>query len=248
MLALAALLCAYTVSSVLLLRSQLPPAHRALVTRALGFGADAVDSEFDAVHRRAFSDCFLLRWSGCGRLVWSSELPDCIVEVPFMPPAHWAIVTRALELSADAVDSESDAVHRRSLPPTPHCRGLMLQWPQVVQWHAAGGDPRLPRPFLSPVSGQAGQCIGCHRDHRRGIVHNGVSSTARPQLAQDIRRRPAKHARPRANNAKIATGAGCNAAWWRSEAALCVSTWRRAITSTACASASRAAKCSETQD
>ena len=49
MLGLGALLCAYTVSSVMLLRAQLPVGHRLLVTRALGFDAAAVDSEFDAV-------------------------------------------------------------------------------------------------------------------------------------------------------------------------------------------------------
>jgi Abscisic acid G-protein coupled receptor len=53
MLGLGALLCAYTVSSVMLLRAQLPVEHRGLVTRALGFDAAAVDSEFDAVHRCA---------------------------------------------------------------------------------------------------------------------------------------------------------------------------------------------------
>ena len=53
MLGLGALLCAYTVSSVMLLRAQLPVGHRLLVTRALGFDAAAVDSEFDAVHRCA---------------------------------------------------------------------------------------------------------------------------------------------------------------------------------------------------
>jgi hypothetical protein len=51
MLGLGALLCAYTVSTVMLLRAQLPVAHRALVTQALGFDAAAVNSEFDAVHR-----------------------------------------------------------------------------------------------------------------------------------------------------------------------------------------------------
>lgn len=53
MLGLGALLCAYTVSTVMLLRAQLPVAHRALVTQALGFDAAAVNSEFDAVHRCA---------------------------------------------------------------------------------------------------------------------------------------------------------------------------------------------------
>ena len=58
MLGLGALLCAYTVSSVMLLRAQLPVSHRLLVTRALGFDAAAVDSEFDAVHRYAGDGCF----------------------------------------------------------------------------------------------------------------------------------------------------------------------------------------------
>jgi golgi pH regulator len=51
MLLLGAVLCAYTVSSAMLMRAQLPVGHRVLVTRALGFDDLAVDNEFDAVHR-----------------------------------------------------------------------------------------------------------------------------------------------------------------------------------------------------
>jgi hypothetical protein len=51
MLLLGAVLCAYTVSSAMLMRAQLPVKHRVLVTRALGFDDVAVDSELDAVHR-----------------------------------------------------------------------------------------------------------------------------------------------------------------------------------------------------
>jgi hypothetical protein len=52
-LGLGALLCAYTVSSVMLMRAQLPPAHRGIVSAALGFDDAAANSELDAVHRRA---------------------------------------------------------------------------------------------------------------------------------------------------------------------------------------------------
>eukprot|EP00892_Ulva_mutabilis_P008886 jgi/Ulvmu1/636/UM010_0006.1 len=51
LLLLGALLCAYTVSSVMLMRAQLPVAHRSLVTTALGLEDSEGDSEFDAVHR-----------------------------------------------------------------------------------------------------------------------------------------------------------------------------------------------------
>lgn len=51
LLLLGALLCAYTVSSVMLMRAQLPVAHRGIVTAALGLEDAASDSEFDAVHR-----------------------------------------------------------------------------------------------------------------------------------------------------------------------------------------------------
>ena len=51
LLLLGALLCAYTVSSVMLMRAQMPVAHRSIVTAALGLEDSSGDSEFDAVHR-----------------------------------------------------------------------------------------------------------------------------------------------------------------------------------------------------
>ena len=81
MLGLGALLCAYTVSSVMLLRAQLPVTHRELVTLALGFDSRAVDADFDAVHRcspplpcQATSCC---HWR-CGRI--------CCQSTPFVWP------------------------------------------------------------------------------------------------------------------------------------------------------------------
>lgn len=50
-LGLGALLCAYTVSSVMLVRVQLPIEHRLIVTSALGFDDAVADTELDAVHR-----------------------------------------------------------------------------------------------------------------------------------------------------------------------------------------------------
>lgn len=52
-LGLGALLCAYTVSSVMLVRAQLPAEHRLIVTSALGFDDAVANTELDAVHRCA---------------------------------------------------------------------------------------------------------------------------------------------------------------------------------------------------
>lgn len=55
-LGLGALLCAYTVSSVMLVRAQLPIEHRLIVTSALGFDEAVANTELDAVHRYVRSD------------------------------------------------------------------------------------------------------------------------------------------------------------------------------------------------
>lgn len=61
-LVLAGLLSVYTISSLMLLRAQLPVTHRNLVTLALGFLGHETNVEFDAIHRCALLvHCFVAK-------------------------------------------------------------------------------------------------------------------------------------------------------------------------------------------